>query len=68
MTKDRNLWIGVGEAQNMCRGARGTQRLPSDRFSSEQDQVVSREPPDVHHRSPDFRELQCKARNLKKAI
>ena len=35
---------------------------------SERDQTVSVEPHDLHHRSPDSGELQCKARELKKAV
>ena len=33
---------------------------------SERHQIVSCEPPDVYHRSPDSGELQCKPRELKR--
>jgi len=49
---------------------RGAQAVHARRMHqpSERDQIVSLEPLELYHRSPDYGELQCKPRELKRAI
>jgi len=58
------VWQSVSHPEWMCHvWSQALYLQPSER-----DQIVSFEPPDLYHRSPECEKMQCKPRELKKVI